>query len=216
MKNILNYDESNVKNKNRCLIIEKARDLFISEGIHVPTMKDIANAAGISLRSLYDYYQTKDHLAIDIQIVTMSLIDSSFSNYQYNPSKTAFQNLQYVIEIVYKDLLDNQKAIKYITAFDYYFYNSYPDNRYNIYLNSLKSSTVPMKIIEHAIKDESIRFYHDDPMLTLMTIFQSLLTYAQKIIYSEKAMLSEDISGKGDLAIFKEVILNGLKNQHQV
>lgn len=211
MNTLLNYDESNYKNKNRLIIINKARDLFISEGINSPTMKDIAMTAGISLRSLYDYYQTKDDLAIDIQIVTMNLINDSFSSYTYNQNITAFQNLEGVIEKIFNDLLSNQKAVKYITAFDYYFYNSYPDNRYNIYLNSVKSADTPMKIVEHALIDNSIYFPQDQANLTLVTIFQSLLAYAQKIIYREKAMLSEDISGKGDLSIFKEIILRGVK-----
>ncbi|MDR4968056.1 MAG: TetR/AcrR family transcriptional regulator, partial [Acholeplasmataceae bacterium] len=84
MNELLNYNENNYKKKNRRIIIDKARDLFISEGIHSPTMKDIASAAGISLRSVYNYYQTKDDLAIDIQIVTMEIIKYSFSNYTYN------------------------------------------------------------------------------------------------------------------------------------
>ncbi|MDI6453653.1 TetR/AcrR family transcriptional regulator [Peloplasma aerotolerans] len=211
MNELLNYNENNYKKKNRRIIIDKARDLFISEGIHSPTMKDIASAAGISLRSVYNYYQTKDDLAIDIQIVTMEIIKYSFSNYTYNQNITAFQNLENVIEKIFNDLLNNQKAVKYITAFDYYFYNSYPDNRYNIYLNSIKSSNIPMEIVEHALLDKSIYFPKNQAMLTLITIFQSLLAYAQKIIYREKVMLTEDISGKGDLSIFKELILRGIK-----
>ncbi|MFU8793421.1 MAG: TetR/AcrR family transcriptional regulator [Acholeplasmataceae bacterium] len=211
MNELLNYNENNYKKKNRRIIIDKARDLFISEGIHSPTMKDIADAAGISLRSVYNYYQTKDDLAIDIQIVAMEVIKYSFSNYTYNQNITAFQNLENVIEKIFNDLLNNQKAVKYITAFDYHFYNSYPDNRYNIYLNSIKSSNIPIEIVEHALLDKSIYFPKDQAVLTLITIFQSILAYAQKIIYREKAMLTEDISGKGDLSIFKELILRGIK-----
>jgi AcrR family transcriptional regulator len=41
-------------------IEDSARELFIRQGFHATSMRDIAKRAGVSLGNLYNYYETKD------------------------------------------------------------------------------------------------------------------------------------------------------------
>lgn len=42
------------------IIEDSARELFIRQGFHATSMRDIARGAGVSLGNLYNYYETKD------------------------------------------------------------------------------------------------------------------------------------------------------------
>ena len=59
--------------KNR--IEEAARELFISQGFHATSMRDIAKGAGVSLGNLYNYYETKDAIFESIVAKYMEVID---------------------------------------------------------------------------------------------------------------------------------------------
>lgn len=59
--------------KNR--IEEAARELFIGQGFHATSMRDIAKGAGVSLGNLYNYYETKDAIFESIVAKYMEVID---------------------------------------------------------------------------------------------------------------------------------------------
>ena len=44
--------------KRKELIESAARELFIKQGFHATSMRDIAKDAGVSLGNLYNYYET--------------------------------------------------------------------------------------------------------------------------------------------------------------
>lgn len=59
------------KNLRRTTIEDAARDLFIKQGFHATSMRDIAKTAEVSLGNLYNYYATKD-----------AIFESIINNYQ--------------------------------------------------------------------------------------------------------------------------------------
>lgn len=211
MNNILKYDESNVKQRKRKEIIETSMDIFIRDGITKVTMIDIAKECGISLRSLYYYYKNKEELAVDIQMVCMNIF-SIQEHYKIEDNDSGYEAVCKFLDGVYNNLIENQKVVKFITAFDYYFYNEYPNEKYISFLSSMQSKKVLEDDILSKINDGSVNLYGKEAITVLATVFQSLLAYAQKIIYREKAMLSENIEGRGDLKLYIEFFKTSLKN----
>ena len=56
-------------------IEEAARELFIRQGFHATSMRDIAKDAGVSLGNLYNYYETKDSIFESIVAKYLEVID---------------------------------------------------------------------------------------------------------------------------------------------
>ncbi|HVJ45333.1 MAG TPA: helix-turn-helix domain-containing protein, partial [Luteolibacter sp.] len=56
-------------------IEEAARELFIRQGFHATSMRDIAKGAGVSLGNLYNYYETKDSIFESIVAKYLEVID---------------------------------------------------------------------------------------------------------------------------------------------
>lgn len=56
-------------------IEEAARELFIRQGFHATSMRDIAKGAGVSLGNLYNYYETKEAIFESIVAKYMEVID---------------------------------------------------------------------------------------------------------------------------------------------
>jgi AcrR family transcriptional regulator len=56
-------------------IEEAACELFIKQGFHATSMRDIAKGAGVSLGNLYNYYETKDAIFESIVAKYMEVID---------------------------------------------------------------------------------------------------------------------------------------------
>ena len=50
----------NVIDEKKLVIEESARELFIKQGFHATSMRDIARNAEVSLGNLYNYYETKE------------------------------------------------------------------------------------------------------------------------------------------------------------
>jgi AcrR family transcriptional regulator len=56
-------------------IEEAARELFIRQGFHATSMRDIAKGAGVSLGNLYNYYETKESIFESIVAKYLEVID---------------------------------------------------------------------------------------------------------------------------------------------
>ncbi len=211
MYSILKYTESNTKIKKRANIIDISMGIFIRDGIHPTTMSQIADECEVSLRSLYYYYSTKEELAIDIQIICMYQIINSYNFVELKENETGYEQVCHFLDNIHKILQAHKKKLKFITAFDYHFHNSYPNEKYQNFLREFVMSDTIYSTILKGIEDGSINIIGGDPINFGNTIYQSLLSYAQKILYREKAMLSENIDNKGSLEIYLEIIKTAMK-----
>jgi len=207
----MTYNESKTKKKKRHEILMHAMDLFITDGIASVSMQQISKTLGISPRSLYYYYSNKEDLAVDIQILIMST-DWIFSGFILDKNKTGYEIVCDFLHHMIDYINSHKKNIKYIAAFDYYFYNSYPGTRYQTHLEMIFRSKIFTDIIDQAGKDHTILTNGKDIRTVLSTVYHSAMAYAQRIIYREKAMNLEASGNKGDLELFVEYLLKGLKN----
>jgi AcrR family transcriptional regulator len=56
-------------------IVDAALDLFDSDGYEAVTMEQVAHAAGVSRRTLYRHFPTKDRLLLDLPLEWMEMWD---------------------------------------------------------------------------------------------------------------------------------------------
>jgi Transcriptional regulator len=61
--------------EKRSVIATAAKDLFIKQGFHATSMRDIARSAGVSLGNLYNYFETKDAIFESIINDYLTVID---------------------------------------------------------------------------------------------------------------------------------------------
>src|SRR5215211_571964 len=62
--------------KNKSRIEEAAKQLFIKQGFHATSMRDIAARTGASLGNLYNYYHTKEEILESIIHNYQKVIDA--------------------------------------------------------------------------------------------------------------------------------------------
>lgn len=62
------------------MIEDAARELFIKQGFHATSMRDISKRAGVSLGNLYNYYDTKDSIFESIIDTYVSVIDEQLKS----------------------------------------------------------------------------------------------------------------------------------------
>lgn len=99
-------------------IINKAGDMFLSYGFKSVTMDDIANEMGISKKTIYKYFDNKDHLVDEtvsfIQITIDNIIEGIISK-GYNAIEENF-----AIKSVFKDMFKNAKTSPMFQLKKYY------------------------------------------------------------------------------------------------
>jgi AcrR family transcriptional regulator len=62
--------------QKKSVIEEAARELFIKQGFHATSMRDISKTADVSLGNLYNYYETKEAIFESIINAYLIVIDS--------------------------------------------------------------------------------------------------------------------------------------------
>lgn len=127
---LLGYEDSRTLSQKRKIILMNAKPLFIECGIEGTSMQMIAEKSSITRRSLYNYYESKDLIAIDLQILNLDEI-SFFENWEMTGS---------ISEIFKKNLhkaMGSQRSqYLFLNRFDSYFCQGYPNRKYIDYLNS--------------------------------------------------------------------------------
>lgn len=206
----LGYEESKTKQNKRVEILNHALDLFIRDGIHNVTMQQIASVCDISIRSLYYYYPNKEELAVDIQVNVFSgewLINDNLDI----DNMTAYDVIKATMLELLKFMNENHKIVKFIAAFDFYFYNSYPGTKYLDHLEIVQNNIIFNEIVKKAEEDGSVEDFGKGHLVAFATMFHSIMAYAQRIIYREKAMMLEESGNKGDLELFVDYLLKAYK-----
>lgn len=127
---ILGYRDSRTLEKKRAQILTSSRKLFIDNSIEQVTMKEIAEESKITRRSLYNYYVSKDHIAVDVQI--LNLMEINFFHTWgaimfHNDLKDLLKRMPDIAEIATGEF---QRHYVLINRFDSYFNKGYPDSKY--------------------------------------------------------------------------------------
>jgi AcrR family transcriptional regulator len=80
---------NDAKQATRCRILEAARQLFAADGYHQATTRDLARAAGIATGTLFNYFPTKE--AVAMTLVAESLSEAQNDFVKRRPPGTALE-----------------------------------------------------------------------------------------------------------------------------
>lgn len=160
---VLGYQDSPTQQKLRRRIFAAAFDLFVEQGLAATTAQQIADRLEVSRRTLYNYYPSKDELAIDLQILILERIQW----FQRLTAINSLPSLKELEQFCLTLLTDFLPEWQFIGQFDHYFYESYPNDKYVTYMRSRIGTDTAM------LTDKSLQ--------SLMVDGQMLLGYTQRI-----------------------------------
>nr|WP_300003581.1 TetR/AcrR family transcriptional regulator [Tissierella sp.] len=177
------------------LIIEKAREVFLEKGFFNTVMDDIAQRVGLTRRSLYRYFQTKEELAYETTIELLDEWNSYQNDIFLKLEGEGIRRLKSFLD----DLIDYMEkridVMMYLGEFDFYFKDDgliKPSSKSIVKFDEiiLKSDHLLSEIIKLGKKDGSIR--EDlDVDLTVATISNVLWSFGQRIAIRSKSIKKE-------------------------
>lgn len=102
-------------------IISVAMNLFLSQGIANTTMKEVADGAGIALRTLYRYFEDKDQLASSIAVIQRELLEDS-RHARCQVTGTGYERLSNHLAFLlhYQCLLSTLRISRFLAEYTYY------------------------------------------------------------------------------------------------
>jgi AcrR family transcriptional regulator len=206
---VLGYQDTPTKQKHRKTILDEAFILFVKHSIHMVTMDDIAKASDMTLRTIYNYYNSKEEIAIDLQISAIHALEmAKITQLEF---ANGFEETAHWIRYFGEWFYQNKDLTTYITIFDYSFTEQYPNFRLVDYLNENNVGHIIYESVARGVKDGSI--IQKDPSELAYTVAQVAFAYVQKFIYHEMVTTFEPINPQiGDYQIFMELMINSLRN----
>ncbi|MCP4130841.1 MAG: TetR/AcrR family transcriptional regulator [bacterium] len=201
------------KEKTDKAIIDAAVEVFINSGLEKATMGDIADRAGITRRTLYRYYASKEVLALAVEIQVFQKIITVVKSLNKTTSGNGFEKLKQFFDN-YIGLIDSfKKEIRFTGEFDNYFTGGYPDKEFSNKLKNLlkPAETLVVAIIKEGISDGSVK--RDlDAVLTYYVLSNAYLSIAQRIVIRGKLMKKEQgVEPSAILTSFHEMVMSGIK-----
>lgn len=191
-------------------IILEARKQFLNNGITNTQMKDIAVGAGISRRTLYRYFETKDILAYEIELVVMTELKKYFLSCAVeDESLNGFNKVLRYYQTI--DLNDIRGLIKYTAEFGRYFQGNHPTKeREQTFIKSMEpKKKILYKYIEEGVEDGSIR--NDLPVTDIYYyLSHSLLALYQRIVLREQHHANEYCDTLTCDEMFIEITVKGI------
>lgn len=175
--------------KSRRKILESSFNLFSSVGIFKTTMVDISNSTGITRRTLYNHFDTKEEIAL---LLHRLLIDDLLSHSGGEGDKKTFSYLQTSLKSIFNDILMEKGKIEFIVHFDQFAQvNPRVIPESETFVNYLFKNSPLFEYLK-CIKSEGA--YLDDsvsPELLTKVCFESFISYIGRISYREGAFHEE-------------------------
>lgn len=205
----------NIKDQRRSDILKVSKDLFMNQGLINTTMDNIASKVGVSRRTLYRYYKTKEEIAFEIEIMLFQeLFDYQKILYK-ELSGTGYEKLgSYLLKLA-NYLESNPAVIKFSGEFDYYFTGEYPYSELVSKFKDMISSTdyILEDILILGINDGSIRSTIN-PKVVGLTISNTILSLLQRIALRDNHLDLEQGINSRDMAVSAyELFMHSLKNE---
>ena len=182
-------------NETKNLILEKSREIFLNKSLFNSTMSDIAERAGLSRRTIYRYFDTKEELAYEITIELLNEWNSYQKEIFTNLRGTGIERLEIFLNKLIDYMSEKADVMRYLSEFDFYFQdktthaaNEMSKNRFNKII--LKSDELLEEIMILGKKDKSIK-KDIDIKLIVATISNVLWSFGQRIAIRGESIKKE-------------------------
>lgn len=168
--------------KRKAEISRVAWKLFLHSGYRETTMADIAKAAGLSRKTLYQYFKSREEIALEIEVGLFRDFIELMDEHTPKIIGNGYQKAVQYFELIDKNLDGYKEAIQFTGLFDFQIKGRYaiePSIEEFIMLIA-KAGSYLKNIIEEGVKDGSI-CNTLDPLITSETINDSWLYLAQRV-----------------------------------
>jgi AcrR family transcriptional regulator len=201
------------KEQRKNEIISIAKKMFIEKGYNKSTMSDIAKEAKISRKTLYRYYNSKEEIALEIEISAFKVYIEYQKDVLKNLKGNGFNKLSTYLKNMDNIIDDFKELIVFTGFFDNYFIDDYPEtNATKEFIELIETSNKPInELIEEGMEDGSIR--NDiNSLYVANTISNSILAMSQRV-YTRYQHLNDEqhIDARKMISCQIELFLNGIK-----
>ncbi len=192
--------------KSRRKILENSFRLFASMGIFNTTMVDISSSAGITRRTLYNHYNSKEEIAL---VLHRLLIDDLLSRSGGEGDKKTFAYLKKSLKSVFHDILMENGIIQFLIHFDQYARENpelFPESE--LFVNYLLKNSLMGEYLR-SIKSQG--YFLDDTVsseLLAKVCFESFIAYTDRISYRKGAFHEEGNYVEPDFDLFIDTIFS--------
>jgi AcrR family transcriptional regulator len=179
--------------KRRDSILSIAFEQFLESGINSTTMEDIAIKAQVTRQTMYRYYQSKDELALSVELW---VLDAIFSRLRYLFSAAdglGTGGLLKILDTVIPNFIEEYADdLTYTGIFDFY-YRNYPEPSFQTRITEIiKKYPNPFtEIIRKSANEEKIKELNITVELIGETLSNSLLSLSQRALLRRKALKEE-------------------------
>lgn len=184
-----------MKTRRRADILDKAGIVFMDKGLMDTVMEDVAEAAGVTRRTLYRYFETKEDLAYE---VTIGLLNEWNAYHRRMASQLSGLGIDQMKTFLHQ-LVDYMKSrvhvMKYLGDFDRYCSRTQGIRlsadrllRFNDVI--LISDEILRSILHRGVEDGSIRQDVDETMM-VATMSNVLWSFGQRVADRDEVIRQE-------------------------
>lgn len=170
------------KDKRREEILDITMKYFLTVGVDNTKMSDIAKEAKISRKTLYQYFSSKEKIALALELKVFRQYVDMQCKIGRNLKGNGYERLEQYFVSTEKFIKEYQHLIRFTGIFDYYFSGEYADEGfYDHFIQIIdESKSVTREIIELGLADGSLKC-DLDPLYLERTISDSILALAQRV-----------------------------------
>jgi len=168
-------------------ILSIAMRRFLEVGIAQTNMSDIAKEAKISRKTLYQYFQSKEKIAMQLELKVFAMYLAYQEGIVPLLTGTGYEQLVQYFDLTVSFMVDHKELIRFTGLFDYYFSGVFSGDYgdivfYEAFMELVtRTSKVLLEILEFGIADGSI-ISSIEPHYLERTISDSILSLAQRVM----------------------------------
>lgn len=182
---------SRTRQKQYDNILTSAKELFIDRGIETTSMRDIAVAAGVERKTVYNYFSSKEELATHVLINMKELGDFfALGDYSETDGKTGYEMLENILFLWAEKYHDYKDPLMFSFQYNYHFNVESQLKDYVSTANEI-SKTKISRAIQKGLEDGSIFTDGMDAELTSFTVIRMCRSVIEKQLYRSGAVNAE-------------------------
>ena len=182
---------SRTRKKQYDNIVDSARELFIERGIETTSMRDIAVAAGVERKTVYNYFSSKEELATHV-LINMEELGEFFAlgDFSESDGKTGYEMLENILQHWAKKYQDYKDALMFSFQYNYHFNIESQLKDYVSTTNEVSKTKIG-RAIARGIEDGSIFTDGMDAEMTSFTVIRMCRSVIEKQLYRSEAVNAE-------------------------
>ena len=209
--------KASVKDRNRNKLTDSALICFVENGIDHTKVSDIASRVGLTERTAFRYFETKDDLVLATLLRYWEYVKATVRTESFSPGYDKLTGIEQLKSVLYhySDIyLENQKELIFIHEAETYLYRA---GKYKEIINQnivpFDNKSGPLsQAIKKGILDGTIRRDLDIELLYFNT-FDSLLGLLQKIAIYEENTEEYHLYGTKRLRNFCDLLISAYSTQ---